>query len=584
MANSTPEIRKTPLSYGYGYRSSGYSKANLDIVIISGIVLANALFSYIIIERDPNSILYYSDAISHLVIAREIFDSITPGLGQLGAVWPPMTHLLLMPLVMNDFLFHSGLAGTIISTISTSVTAVVLFRIAQLQFDSMLAGVLACSLFILNLSVMYMGVIPMMEMPFMMFFMISVYYIQEWYYIYTRDDGHNVWKQYRSIIKAAFAISGATLTAYEGWFLPFGLLFLLLLVALTSHKKTSKCAIHGIIAAVVPYSFAGIILWIIWNFLVQKDPLYFATGPYSTNVQTSMMIPFSNYAHLNPIASLLAIFDASEAMYGTPVLILSVVGILLYFYMYRRRKVLPFSLLLLVMLLIPTLIDFAAMVAGYQQILPSKNGGWSSGRYVVFMAPFFAFTLVSFMAFVAKRSRRMVLTILSVCFVIAIWISTFGLQVFDVHKVVALNDPDSMIPFLKSDQLALHTGTALKRMYARDGNILLFAAPQHSQEIMFQSEIPLKNFIDIGSGKYWNTSLSSPWTYAKYIVLDRSSTQDNKVDPTYRMWRQWQSKIDELFNMHVSIENHNALKWSYRIIYQNEQYDILKRVSVVNHQ
>jgi len=180
------------------------------------------------------------------------------------------------------------------------------------------------------------------------------------------------------------------------------------------------------------------------------------------------------------------------------------------------------------------------------------------------------------MAFVAKRSRRTVLTILSVCFVIAIWIFTFGLQAFDVQKVVALNDPDSMIPFLRSDQLALHTGTALKKVYDRDGNILLFAAPQHSQEIMFRSRIPLKNFIDIGSGKYWNASLTNPWTYAEYIVLDRSSTQDNKQDPTYHIWGQWQTKIDELLNMQQPIENHNALRQSHHIIYENEQYDILK--------
>ena len=44
---------------------------------------------------------------------------------------------------------------------------------------------------------------------------------------------------------------------------------------------------------------------------------------------------------------------------------------------------------------------------------------------------------------------------------------------------------------------------------------------------MFESGIPLKNLIDTGSGNYWNTSRNHPWTYAEYIVLDRSSTQDN---------------------------------------------------------
>ena len=117
-----------------------------------------------------------------------------------------MTHLLLLPFVISNFLFHSALAGTIVSTISTAITAVILFRIARLQFDSELAGILASSLCILNLSVIYMGVVPMIELPFMMFFMISVYYIQQWYYIYTTNSA-DTWKQYRSIIKAAFAIS-----------------------------------------------------------------------------------------------------------------------------------------------------------------------------------------------------------------------------------------------------------------------------------------------------------------------------------------------------------------------------------------
>ena len=68
--------------------------------------------------------------------------------------------------------------------------------------------------------------------------------------------------------------------------------------------------------------------------------------------------------------------------------------------------------------------------------------------------------------------------------------------------VVALNDTDSMITSLRSDQIALHTGSDLKKIYSQDGNILLFAGTAHSQEMMFESGIPLKNFIDTGSGNY----------------------------------------------------------------------------------
>lgn len=555
-----------------------YSEVHLEIFIISGAILATVLFSYIILAYDPNSLTYYSDAISHLVISREIFDSITPGLGQLGSVWLPITHLLLLPFVTNDLLFHSGLAGAIVSTISTAVTAVVLFRIVRLQFDSPLAGILAACLYLINPSVIYMGIVPMMESPFMMFFILSVYYIQEWYYSYTRNDT-DIWKQYRNIIKSAFAISAATLTGYDGWLLPFALIFLLLIILLASRRKAIGYRIQAIIVAAIPYSFTGIIMWTVWNFLVQKDPLYFATGPYSAKIQTSL-VPFSNYLYLNPAGSLSIIFEVSKAMFGMPVLILSIVGISLYLYKYgRRRKILPFTILLPVMLLIPTLSNFAAMILGYQAILPDKYGGWSNGRYLVFMAPFFAFTSVSVVVFIAKRTRRRILTVPSICFVIALWALTVGIQIFDTAKVVALHDADSMIPFLRSDQIAINTGRDLKKLY-NGGDILLFTGTQHGQEIMFESGIPLRKFIDVGSGKYWNTSQDNPWVYADYIVLDKSSTQEDRADPSYRMWGFWQSKIDDLLSMWQPVGD-GVLSQSYHLIYQNEKYDILKRGDLV---
>jgi aldose sugar dehydrogenase len=550
-----------------------YSKVHLETLIVSAAILTSALFSYMTLGHNPNSLVYYSDAISHLVIAREIFDSITPGLGQLGSVWPPITHLLLLPFVTNDFLFHSGIAGTIVSTMSTAVTAVVLFRITKIQFDSALAGILSSCLLLINPSVIYIGVVPMMESPFMMFFILSVYYIQQWHNNYTRYDT-DIWKEYRSIIKSAFAISAATLTGYEGWILPFALVFILLVTLVTSRRKALRYRIRAIIVAAVPYSFAGIITWMVWNFLVQKDPLYFAAGPYSAKVQTSLM-PFSNHLYLNPAGSLSIIFDVSKTMYGIPVLILSVVGISLYFYMHRSREMLPFSFILLVMLIIPTLSDFAAMVLGYQEILPDKSGGWSNGRYLVFMAPFFAFTSVSIVVFIAKRTRRTILTIPFIGFVIASWVFTVGLQIFDIGKIVALHDADSTTPYLRSDQIALNTGRDLKKLYT-EGDILLFTGTQHGQEIMFESGIPLKNFIDIGSGKYWNTSQANPWVYAEYIVLDRSSTQEDREDPTYLIWGQWQSKIDDLLTMWQPVGN-GVLRQSYHVIYENEHYDILKR-------
>jgi len=353
---------------------------------------------------------------------------------------------------------------------------------------------------------------------------------------------------------------------------------MLLAIAMISHRRTSKYKIHAIIAAAVPYSFAGILIWLVWNFLEQKDPLSFAaSGPYSTGMET-LVTSIISHMHLNLVDSFSMILEVSRAMYGMPVLILSIVGVAAYLYLGRIREVFSFSALMLIMLLIPTLSDFAGMILGYQEILPARNGGWTNGRSLVFMAPFLAFTSASIVVFIAKITKRRVLTVISLCCVVAIWILTVGFQVFNLGMVVALNDTDSIITSLRSDQIALHTGSDLKKIYSQDGNILLFAGTEHSQEIKFLSGIPLKNFIDTGSGYYWNISRTHPWTYAEYIVLDRSSTQENREDPTYHMWAQWQTKIGSLLGTSGPSENHIASRPSYHIIYQNEIYDILKRI------
>src|ERR1700681_1008938 len=61
--------------------------------------------------------LYYGDAQCHLGIARRVIDSRTPGIDQLGTPWLPLPHLLMLPLVSDDYLWQTGLAGAIPSAV-----------------------------------------------------------------------------------------------------------------------------------------------------------------------------------------------------------------------------------------------------------------------------------------------------------------------------------------------------------------------------------------------------------------------------------------------------------------------------------
>src|SRR6185369_3295184 len=80
--------------------------------------------------------LYYGDAEAHLNIARRILDSRTPGPDQIGTVWLPLPHFLLMPFAMRDAWWHSGLAGVFPSVACFVMAGMFLFSAARRVYAS----------------------------------------------------------------------------------------------------------------------------------------------------------------------------------------------------------------------------------------------------------------------------------------------------------------------------------------------------------------------------------------------------------------------------------------------------------------
>src|SRR5205807_2202896 len=75
--------------------------------------------------------LIYGDALSHLIIARRVFDSATPGIAQLGGVWLPLPHLLILLFVWNDYLWATGLAGSLAGMLCFLVATIYIFLAAR---------------------------------------------------------------------------------------------------------------------------------------------------------------------------------------------------------------------------------------------------------------------------------------------------------------------------------------------------------------------------------------------------------------------------------------------------------------------
>ena len=65
---------------------------------VAGIAVLVSLFSFLYYFQ-RSDLLLYGDAVAHINIARRVFDSQTPGPLQLGTVWLPLPHLLMIPFI-----------------------------------------------------------------------------------------------------------------------------------------------------------------------------------------------------------------------------------------------------------------------------------------------------------------------------------------------------------------------------------------------------------------------------------------------------------------------------------------------------
>jgi hypothetical protein len=107
--------------------------------------------------------LTHYDARGHLIVARRIFDSITPGWQQIGAVWLPLPHLLNAIPIQNDFLYRTGASAVAISIASFAVATAAIAWIVFAITESAFAAIAGAFVFALNPNVLYLQSTPMTE-------------------------------------------------------------------------------------------------------------------------------------------------------------------------------------------------------------------------------------------------------------------------------------------------------------------------------------------------------------------------------------------------------------------------------------
>src|SRR5438477_1795736 len=98
--------------------------------------------------------LSHYDARGHLVVARRIVDSITPGWQQIGAVWLPLPHLLNALPVQVDAWYGSGASAVAISIAAFAVAVGAISWIVLELTESAAAAVAGAWVLALNPNVL----------------------------------------------------------------------------------------------------------------------------------------------------------------------------------------------------------------------------------------------------------------------------------------------------------------------------------------------------------------------------------------------------------------------------------------------
>src|SRR5690349_3864679 len=106
-----------------------------ETALLAWLAACVSIFSFLFYFR-RGEVLLYGDAVAHINIARRVFDSRTPGLLQLGTVWLPLPHLLMIPFLLSDWMWRTGVGGSIPSMAAYVLGTLGIFRLLRGSRDS----------------------------------------------------------------------------------------------------------------------------------------------------------------------------------------------------------------------------------------------------------------------------------------------------------------------------------------------------------------------------------------------------------------------------------------------------------------
>src|ERR1700739_517678 len=214
-----------------------HSSWDSEVRLLAWLATCASVISFLFYAQS-NQILLYGDAIAHINIARRVFDSKTPGLLQLGTVWLPLPHLLMIPFLISDEMWRRGAGGSIPSMVAYVFGVIGIFRLSrsvlkrsnQPDSPARVAPWIAALIYAANPNLIYMQSTAMGEALYLAFFIWSLVFLTE----FVRGEAN-------ALLKCGLCLAAACLTRYDGWFLSSAVVaFVLLRFLLSANSSASQ--------------------------------------------------------------------------------------------------------------------------------------------------------------------------------------------------------------------------------------------------------------------------------------------------------------------------------------------------------
>ncbi|MEW6130832.1 MAG: hypothetical protein AB1757_27630 [Acidobacteriota bacterium] len=346
-----------------------------DIFLISAIasILSITAFLYFYHHNMTN---LYGDGIAHVNIARKVVDSPDDSLWQrymqIGSPWLPLQTVLMLPLVANDWLWRTGVAGSLISMFFFIITAISIWQLARSLYAKEANGYknilpfVSFGIFALNPSVLFMQSTPMTELVFMGALAFAIWMLQRW----TEEQTS------RRLMIAAVAMTVATMARYEAWAVAAIACALALGLSKGNWQLKIKNAIYfSLIVAICP------LYWLWHNRAIYGDALWFLRGPHSARgiyLQNAANLGWSRVFVGNAFLDGLLMTVTVAACVGIITILLGFSGFLR-LVITRKRALIEHAPLLL--FIVPFFFHCLSLYRGEIQIFPLSAFGLLNVRY-----------------------------------------------------------------------------------------------------------------------------------------------------------------------------------------------------------